>query len=310
MANTNTRKRNIARALLLAAALIWGSSFIVVKNTVETIPTHWLLFMRFSLAAVLLTLVMFKRLKKMDLATFKEGALLGVLLFIFYSVQTLGVSAPVLGAQATTAGKSAFLAAMYCVVTPFMVWLVNKKKPDRYNISAALLCIVGIGFVVLSGGEGGVLLGDVMILSTAVVTSLYLVLIARFTQRRDEMLITIVHFAVAAVLALIVALIFEDFPVGVPTASWVSVAYLAVLCSAVCMGFQNYGLKYAPANSAALLVSLEAPFGVVLAMLVGGSEEQLTPLLVVGFVLIFVAVIISETRLQFIPAFKEKGAIP
>lgn len=303
-------KRTLARGALLGAALIWGSSFIIVKNTVDIIPTHWMLCFRFTLGAILMSAVMHKRLKNFNWDTVQKGALLGVFLFGFYSVQTIGVSTLALGSQATTAGKSAFLTGMYCVLTPFVLWLVAKKRPDRFNLSAALLCVVGIGFVVLSGGDSGILWGDVLTLVNSVITAFYIVLCNRYSQTRDEMLLTIVQFATAAVLSLIVGLVFEPFPTAVPGGAWLSILYLAVFCTTVALGFQNYGQKYAPASSAALLLSLEAPFGALFSVLVGGADERLTIQLGIGFVLIFVAIIVSETQLQFLPMFRKKGAGP
>ncbi|MDL2214045.1 DMT family transporter [Clostridia bacterium OttesenSCG-928-O13] len=301
------KMRNLARFALLGAALIWGSSFIMVKNTIEVIPTHWLLFFRFTIGSVVLSLVMFKRLKKLNRDTVKHGAILGCILFAFYSIQTLGVSIPVLGAQATTAGKSAFLTGLYCVLTPFIIWIVYKKRPDLFNILAALLCVVGIGFVVLGGDVSGILLGDVFTLINSIFTALYIVLASSYSQKRDVMLLTIVQFVTAAIISLVVALIFEPFPTGATPSSWASVVYLAVFCTAVALGFQNFGQKYAPPSTAALLLCLEAPFGALFAVLVGGGDEKLSVQLIIGFVLIFLSIIVSETQLQFIPAFRKKA---
>lgn len=302
----NKRMRLFARLALLSAAIIWGSSFIIVKNTIDTIPTHWLLFFRFLIGAVALAIAMFPRLKNMNLDTLKYGAILGVNLFAYYSVQTLGVSSQVLGAQATTAGKSAFLTGLYCVITPFILWMIHKKRPDRFQLSAAFLCIVGIGFVVLTGDSFGILLGDILTLICALLTALYIVLATDYAQKRDVMLLTIVQFATAAVISLVVALLFEDFPAGAPSSAWLGVVYLGIFCTAVGLGFQNFGQKYSPPASSSLLLSLEAPFGALFAVLVGGGEEKLSIPLVIGFVLIFASIIISETRLKFLPMFREK----
>lgn len=306
MENASKKTRVFARAALVAAAVIWGSSFLMMKNTIEVIPVHWLLFFRFLIGTCVMALALFKRLKTLDKDIIRHGAILGVLLFSFYSVQTIGVSAPILGAQATTAGKSAFLTGLYCVLTPFVMWVVYKNRPGIYNIIAALLCVTGIGFVVLAGGRGGVLLGDVLTLVNAAITALYIVLASEFSQKRDVMLMTMVQFATAGLIALAVALMFEPFPANIPKQAFGSIAYLGIFCTAVALGCQNFGQKYSPASGAALLLSLEAPFGVLFASLLGGGEEQITLQLGIGFILIFAAIIISETRLQFIPAIKQK----
>lgn len=308
--NNSGSKRSIARILLLLAAVIWGSSFIVVRNVVDVLPTHWLLFFRFSIGAIVLSAVMARRLKNINRDTVIKGVILGIFLFAFYSVQTLGVSTVALGNQATTAGKSAFLTGFYCVLVPFFVWIIDKKRPDRYNISSAILCIIGIGFIVLNESASGILIGDLLTLLNAAFTAVYIVLAAKYSQSRDEMVLTIIQFVTAAILAFITALIFEPFPNTVTLSTWVGILYLAIFCTAMTLGFQNFGQKYAPASSAALLLSLESPFGALFAVLVGGDDERLTLHLIIGFILVFIAIIISETRLQFLPWFKDDRQKP
>ena len=62
------------------------------------------------------------------------------MLFLAYYTQTVGITD-------TTPGKNAFLTAVYCVLVPFLFWAVDKARPDKFNIIAAVLCIAGIGLV-------------------------------------------------------------------------------------------------------------------------------------------------------------------
>ena len=125
---------------LFAASLIWGSSFFVMKNSVDVFPTFALLAIRFLIGCGLLCLVFCRRLKNITGKTLKRGALLGVLLFGAYALQTLGL-------KETTPGKNAFLTAIYCILVPFIFWMVTRKKPDIYNYLAGALCLAGIGLV-------------------------------------------------------------------------------------------------------------------------------------------------------------------
>lgn len=140
------KKINIlARGALFSAALIWGSSFFVVKDTVDAIPPNFLLAVRFTVGCIVLALIFHKRLKEIDREYLWKGAVIGLCLFAAYSSQTIGITD-------TTPGKNAFLTAVYCVIVPFLFWMVNKTKPDIYNIAAALLCLTGIGMVSLTEG--------------------------------------------------------------------------------------------------------------------------------------------------------------
>ena len=134
----------LAKPMLFAAALIWGTSFFIMKNALDVMPVFFLLAVRFTAGAVLLALVCWKKWKDFTPDYLWRGAVIGGFLFLAYSVQTFGLAL-------TTPSKNAFLTAVYCVIVPFLTWAVVKTRPDRYNIAAALLCVTGVGLVSLTG---------------------------------------------------------------------------------------------------------------------------------------------------------------
>ena len=96
------------------------------------------------------------RIKKIDKQYIKGGALMGICLASAYIVQTYGL-------VYTTPGKNAFLTATYCILVPFLYWAIAHKKPDRYNVIAAFVCLVGMGFVCLND-DLSVNIGDILLL--------------------------------------------------------------------------------------------------------------------------------------------------
>ena len=143
----------LGRFALIVTTLLWGSSFTIMKDALATVPTLWLLATRFSGAAMLMALIGIRSLRRLDHGYLTGGACMGVCLYLAYSIQTYGL-------VHTTPGKNAFLAATYCVFVPFFWWLIHKRRPDRYNLAAALLCLCGMGVVSLQSdlrigrGEG------------------------------------------------------------------------------------------------------------------------------------------------------------
>ena len=133
-----------ASPIIVLATIIWGSSFVVMKNSVDVLPTFWLLAIRFSFAALVLALVFWKRWKVLDKHYLIGGTVMGLCLFVAYAFQTFGLAR-------TTPGKNAFLTAVYCVIVPFLYWIIARRRPDRFNVIAALLCIAGIGLCPLPG---------------------------------------------------------------------------------------------------------------------------------------------------------------
>lgn len=293
-------KKALPSLALFTAAIIWGSSFFVVKNTVDVFPPNILLGFRFTIGFALLCLIFHKRLRKIDKGYLISGVVVGAFLFLAYCVQTMGI-------QTTTAGKNAFLTAIYCVIVPFLFWIVNKKRPDGYNFIAAFICIVGIGLVSLSGGLS-IGKGDALTLLGGLFYACQIVAIAKFAGNRDPILLTIVQFGTAAILSWIVGLSTETFSfTGIPAEAWGGLLFLAVCATTVALLLQNVGQKYTNPSSAAVILSLESVFGVLFAVLFAG--EQLTGRLIVGFALIFVAILISETKLSFLRR-KKPSALP
>ena len=133
----NSVLAKFATPLIILATIIWGSSFVVMKSSVDVLPTFWLLAIRFSFAALVLAVVFIRRWKVMDRHYLIGGTVMGFCLFVAYAFQTYGL-------ERTTPGKNAFLTATYCVLTPFLAWLVYKRRPGAANVAAAFLCITGL----------------------------------------------------------------------------------------------------------------------------------------------------------------------
>ncbi len=289
----------LSKLALLTASLIWGSSFFVMKNSVDVFPVFALLAIRFTIGCGLLCLIFFKRVKNITRKTLSRGTLLGVLLFAAYTLQTLGL-------KSTTPGKNAFLTAIYCIVVPFLFWMVTKKRPDVYNCLAGVLCLGGIGLVSLTGGFS-IGMGDALTLAGGIIYAVHIVVVARVSQDEDPVLLTLVQFGAAAVCCLSVSMATEIFPGDIPAASWYGLIYLAVFATTGALLMQNVGQKYTHPAAASILLSLESVFGVAFSMVFYG--ETLTLRLAAGFLMIFFSVIVSETKLGFFKKFrlKEKG---
>ena len=76
------RKERLADLALLTMAFIWGSGFIVTKNSLDTLSSMQLLFLRFLIAAVVLFAVNLLKIKDINKTTVKKGALIGTMLFL------------------------------------------------------------------------------------------------------------------------------------------------------------------------------------------------------------------------------------
>ena len=286
----DTLKRILPKFALFSAALIWGSSFFIVKNTVDIFPTNFLLAIRFTIGCLLLCVLFPKKLTQLNRTCLWQGIVLGFLIFTAYCIQTIGLTD-------TTPGKNAFLTAAYCILVPFLYWITDKRRPDLYNFSAAFLCLAGIGLVSFDGSFS-MRFGDAMTLISALFFAAHIVAGARFGGKSDPILLTILQFGTAAVCSWVLGFTTETFPKEIPLNATLGLLYLAVFATTIALLLQNIGLKYADPTSGAILLSLESVFGVLFSMLF--YQERLTLRLGAGFLLIFIAVILSETELSFL----------
>lgn len=284
--------RRLAKPMLFSAALIWGTSFFIMKNTLDVVPVLSLLAIRFTTGAALLSLICWKKWKTFTPDYLWRGAVIGGFLFLAYTVQTFGLSL-------TTPSKNAFLTSVYCVLVPFLTWAVMKRRPDRYNIIAALLCVTGVGLVSLNGALS-VNAGDLLTLACAVFYACHIVAVEKVSQGKDIYLLTTFQFAFAALYAWAGSLWTEDFPLRTlaDPAVLLPMAYLCVLCTTVCLLFQNVGQFWSDPASTSVILSLESVFGVLFSVIFYG--DPLTARLLAGFGLIFVAVVCSETKFSFL----------
>lgn len=283
-------KASAGRLALLAAALIWGSSFVIMKNTVDDVPVFLLLAIRFSIAFVVLGAVFFRRLRGLDRRFILGGMLCGAMLITAYSLQTFGL-------VGTTPGKNAFLTAVYCVLVPFLAWIFFRKRPTMWNWLAAVLCVAGIGLVSLNGGLT-IAPGDALSLLSGVCYALHIIALSRLGEKGDVFALSIIQFGTTALLAWLLHLLTGPTDVHLPLRIWPQLGYLSVLCTCVAITLQALGQKLTPPSQSAILLSLESVFGVLFSLLLGA--ETLSFQLFSGFTLIFLSVIVSETQLSFL----------
>ncbi len=293
----------LAKLALIVATLIWGSTFVLMKDTVDVLAPSWLLFIRFTIGWTVLSIVFRRKLKLLDKKYWLSGAVIGLCLFCAYFSQTLGITG-------TTPGKNAMLTAGYCVLVPFLMWIVNRKKPDIYNILAAFICIIGIGMVALSyeGETFTIVPGDALTLLGAFFYASHIVAVWMLAREKDPILITILQFFYCSVFCLIASAL-QGAPLNfseLPLQNIIMLIYLGLFGTTIALLLQNIGQKYVHPSAASILLSLESVFGVAFSLIFFPGEKK-DPVIFIGFALVMAAVIISETKLDFLKRKKISG---
>ena len=274
---------------LLVCALIWGGSFVVIKDAINYIPTAWLMTLRFTLSVIVVGIIFRKRLKEnLDIRHLTFGALLGILNGFGFLFQN--------GALAyTTAGKTAFIASIYCAMIPFVNWLIAKKKPHISSIIAACMCVAGIGLISLgtdfSFSFG---IGEQMALISAIIFAFVFILTAELSHKLDIITLTIIQLGVSTLPCLGWVLCFETMPnfSQIPSTAWMALAYIIFIATALTGVLQNRSQKSVSPIQASLIISLDTIFAAIFGVIF--LSEVITPTIFLGFIVIFVAIFISE----------------
>ena len=280
------KKELIADGLLLLTALIWGSAFAVVKNTLDSFPPAAIIAMRDAIATALTAVAVRRHLHRLTRGDVARGALVGLLLSAAYIVQTIGLSY-------TTASKNAFLTAVYVMLVPFFSMALFGQRLRKANFVAAALMLLGIGLLSLDGESGGLNVGDFLTLVCGALFAGHIIAVERCQRRTDAYALIVLQFGFCAVYALAYALVFErGMPLTFNAGSVGGLLYLAIFSTTIAMSLQNIGQSMAPASHASILLSLESVFGVVFSCLLLG--ERVTARMLLGFAVIFAALMVSE----------------
>ena len=283
-----TRKEWIADGILTLTALIWGTGFVVMKNTLSSVPPAAIIAIRYGIATLLAAVLFRRHLKDIARADVARGALVGLLLALAYIVQTIGL-------DYTTAGKNAFLTTVYVLLVPFASWLIFRQKLSRSNFIAAGLMLAGIGCLSLDGESGGLNIGDLLTLLCGVFYAAHIMAVERCQRKTNTYALIVLQFAFAAAFAAVYHLLFErGLPMRIHMDTVGSLLYLSVFSTTIAMSLQNIGQSMAPASHASILLSLESVFGALASCIFLG--EAVTPRMLLGFAVIFAALVVNSLR--------------
>ncbi len=256
-----------ADSALALVALVWGSTFVVVKQAITEISALYFLSLRFSLASLCLLVLFvpaFRRLPRHQLLSgLRGGFLTGLFLWAGYVLQTFGL-------RYTSAGNSGFLTGLYIVLVPIIGAIVYRQKPSPREIFGLALAAVGMLLMTLpgSGSVFSVNFGDLLTIACAVAFAFHLLVLGYFSKRESVEAVALGQLACAALLSTV------SLTVERPVAHWsagviMAVVLTAVFATALAFALQTWGQKHTTATRTALIFALEPVFALVTAWLFG-----------------------------------------
>jgi drug/metabolite transporter (DMT)-like permease len=283
----------LATFLLVSVTAVWGSTFFLIHDLVETVPPVDFLAVRFTVSAVIMLALFWKPVRALDRRHLVVGVGLGALYGLAQILQTQGLAT-------TPASVSGFITGTYVVLTPVFTAVLLRERVAGSTWAAVGLATAGLALLSLNGVSVGV--GEAITLLAAALYALHIVGLGRYSTAEIATGLSVVQMVVIALLCVGGAL-----PGGIvlpsTPAQWASVLYMVIFASILALWVQTWSQAHMPATRAAIVMTLEPVFAALFAVTLG--DEALTWRMVVGGALVLTAMYAVE-----IVARRRPGELP
>ncbi|HHW17890.1 MAG TPA: DMT family transporter [Firmicutes bacterium] len=290
--------------LLLLVTIVWGSTFVLVKNTVSSMGPLTFIAVRFFIGGMALLVWyggsrLFSSSRAVPRMSGVEGDpeetflsakrlgrgafLTGFALFFAYVTQTLGL-------MTIPAGRAAFITGLSVVIVPLASNFMFRASPDKSAVVGVSLATVGLGFMSLEF-PFRVAAGDLLVFLCALGFAAHILLVDSYSKGNDPVLFAAVQLLVVSGGSFATALSLER-PLYVPPGAWGTIVFMALLATSFTFLTQSAVQRYTSATHTALIFSAEPVFGAVFAWLLAGEVLSLRE--IVGAGLILAGMLVSE----------------
>lgn len=280
-----------AHLLLVLMTLIWGSTFVLIKEALKDSSPLLLNAVRMALAAVLLALFYRKHLAAWTRPTVVAGVVVGIFLYLGYAFQTTGL-------KLTTPSKSAFLTGTSTVLVPLVLVVFWKTRIHLWRVAGIALAFLGLFLMTVPAGRAGladfakVNQGDILSIGCAFGFALQIVFLGRASQRFPFEKIAVLQVGTAAILMALTTPLLEH-PRFQPSATVIATVLITgILGTAVAFTVQAWAQQFTPATHTALIFNMEPVFAWLTSFLY--LKERLGVRAGVGALLILTGVLVSE----------------
>ena len=273
---------------LFITAIIWGSSFPVGKVALLHFSPIFIAMTRYLLGGTILGIVLNKKIFTITKKEILCGFICGTIFYFASLIQIIGL-------KYTEPSKQSFLAALYVIIVPFLYWMVYKKRPDIYNIAAAVLTLAGI-YLLTVRSPGGFNKGDAITVISSAFYAVHLTAVGFLVKIMNPITLTFLQTTTAGMIGLAVSLFVEPLPARFPVEGICAVLYLTIFCTVIAYGLQMTCQKYVSEMKASIILSLESVVGTLLSVIF--LQDTFTIVMFIGCVVIFIGVLVSETKLD------------
>ncbi len=271
---------------LILVTIVWGSTFLIVKETVASVNEYLIVFIRSVLAfGAMFIFQLFKDRKKLfNKKAFVYGSILGVLLAISYASQTIGL-------KYTSTGHSAFITSSAVIIVPFLLFFFYKSKLFRIDIFAVAIVFAGL-FLLTYDFDTAINPGDLITIITAATYAIHVVLAGRYVKKSETLSIITYQFFAASAVSLIAWLATDHSSIEMSIKAGLSLLYLGLIGTLFCYFITVWIQKYVSSLKVVIIFSLEPVFAAIFGYFI--IHEILNTKELIGASLILAGVIIHS----------------
>lgn len=276
-----------AKLLLISVFIARGTSFLFSKSLMDAMSPMSILGLRFMLALLVLAVVFWRRLVKLDRDSLSGGLILGVLYTICMIFEMYGL-------RLVDSGVSALIENMAILFVPLYVGLWTRTWPQAKTLFCAVLAITGVGLLSISQmSMNNGLLGITLIICAALTYGFCIIATEKVSHRGDPVAIGIIQLGIMGIVSLAISLAAGDFSFPQSQSQWTMLLFLILICSCFGFTFQPVGQRYLPAETAAVLTVINPLTASVMGVLI--AHEGLTLAKGAGYIVILIALIMYNT---------------
>jgi drug/metabolite transporter (DMT)-like permease len=311
--------RKKADLSLMFCSLIWGVTFVVVKNALDESSAFLFLAVRFTIATVVMALLQMQVIARIEPQEIFAGMRLAFFMFAGYCFQTAGL-------QYTTASNSGFVTGSSVVLVPLLLAVFWGRSLTRWIYVGAFAALVGLYFLTVPA-EGLRYLnrGDVLTFVAAGFYAVHIILVGEYTQEHSVRALSLIQVAGCAVMAwplmsAAAAIHWQPMRFSSSWSLWLGIGICAAFATAVAFTVQLWAQQYTSPGHAAILFALEPVFAVITSYIV--LHERLSARAMKGAGLVVAGIVLAELlgaptapeapepvfegRIYFKPWWKEK----
>ena len=269
---------------LLAVAMAWGWSFVIMKDAIDRQSVNNFLFTRFAVAVVVMIMIRPKVLQLLNQELTTRAGAAGIFLGSGYIFQTLGL-------ERTGAAITGFVTGLYIVLTPIFALIFLRQRVNRFTWSCIAIATIGLAFLSIRGWSVG--FGELLIFISAIFFAIHIIALSKWSSGRDAYAMTLVQLAMCAILSGI-ASIPGGYSLPPDLGVWAVVVFTAVFATAIAFIIQTWSQAHMSAIKVAVILTMEVVFAALFAILFGG--ESLTLQSTIGGLMVITAMYLIVTR--------------